>query len=458
MIEIKDIYTDEKLVGTEVSICGWVRNHRKQKQMGFINFFDGTVLEDIQVVYADALNNFNDIQGIRTGASIAVTGKLVVSEHSGKLEIEATEITCIGNAPENYPLQPKKHSLEFLREIGYLRPRTKLFQAIFRVRSVASMAVHQYFQDQGYVYTQTPILAAGDCEGAGEMFTVTTLDPTSGAKQDFKDDFFGKQVNLTVSGQLQGETFAMAFKKIYTFGPTFRSENSNTKTHMAEFWMIEPEIAFMELDEMMGLQEDFVKYIIKYVLDRCPSEIEFLGNYAGVDLIGQHNEFLKQGVARIAHKDAITILMEAQSAGKANFEFKPEYGEDLAKEHEKYLTDEHFGSAVFVHSWPKDIKAFYMRVNEDNETVAAVDMLVKGSGELMGGSQREERYEQLVERMKQMEIPAEDLEWYLNLRQFGTAKHSGFGMGFERMLMFLTAVENIRDVIPYPRTPMNCEF
>lgn len=452
-IELQDIFLKKDLeLNEEISIQGWIRNHRKQKQMGFIDFFDGTVFESIQVVYDDKLTAFSEISGYRVGSSIVVQGNLIQSEYNNSLEIVATEIKLIGDSPENFPLQPKKHSLEFLREIAYLRPRSRLFQAVFRVRSVAAMAVHQYFQDKNYVYVHTPLLTTNDGEGAGESFTVSALD-LSKEKADFSKDFFGRQASLAVTGQLEGEAFAMAFKNIYTFGPTFRAENSNTKTHLAEFWMIEPEIAFCELPELMSIQEDFLKFVVKIITEKCASELKFLSQYNQIDLVDRHLKFVDSPIARVTHEDAITILKDA----KVKFEFTPEYGEDLAKEHEKYLS-EHFGSAVFVYNWPKDIKAFYMKVNEDKKTVAAVDLIVIGSGELMGGSQREARYDQLHDRMGQMGIPTEELYWYLNLRKFGSVEHSGFGLGFERLIMFLTGMENIRDVIPFHRTPQSCEF
>ena len=372
-------------------------------------------------------------------------------------EVQASEIILEGDCPEDYPLQPKRHSIEFLREIGYLRPRTRLFQAVFRVRSVASMAIHTYFQDRGYLYVHTPLITGNDAEGAGNTFTVTTLDPKNAGKWD--EDFFGKQASLAVTGQLEGETFAMAFSKIYTFGPTFRAENSNTKTHAAEFWMIEPEIAFCDLDQLMDVEEDFLKYLVKTVLEKCTDELEFLDTFAAggkgkSGLVEKLQALAGAKCARITHEEAITIL---KNSGK-DWQFKPEYGEDTAKEHEKYLTEEYFHGPVFVYNWPKDIKAFYMYQNDDDKTVAAVDLLVPGSGELMGGSQRETRLDKLTERMDTLGISKDSLDWYINLRKFGGCTHAGFGMGFERLLMYLTGVDNIRDVIPYARTPMNCEF
>ena len=458
MIDVRDIYKDiSKYLNKEVTINGWIRNHRKQKEFGFITFFDGTVFESVQIVYDKSLANFDDIQKLRVGSAISVTGLVVESPKAGQeFEVQAKKITLEGDCPEDYPLQPKRHSMEFLREIAYLRPRTNTFQAVFRVRSVAAMAIHKYFQDKGFVYLHAPLITASDCEGAGEMFQVSTLDfeNLKGKEIDYSKDFFGKRTALTVSGQLQGEIFALAFKNIYTFGPTFRAENSNTKTHASEFWMIEPEMAFCELDRLMDVEEDMLRYIIKYVMENAYSELKFFDSFVHPGLLERLNTVLNAEPKRITHKEAITILKES---GK-DFENKPEYGEDLAKEHEKYLTEEYFKAPVFVTDWPKDIKAFYMRLNDDNETVAAVDFLVPQAGELMGGSQREERYDVLKNRMDELKMDEEELDWYLRLRQDGGVKHSGFGLGFERLLIYLTGMENIRDVIPFPRTPGNCEF
>ena len=452
-VDLRQIFVKGNVeIGTEVMLKGWIRNHRKQSTIGFIDFFDGTSFLSLQVTYFENLAQFQEIKGFSVGSAICVVGKLARSEHNGQLEVIATEVTLLGDSPEDYPLQPKRHSLEFLREIAYLRPRTRLFQAIYRVRSVAAMAIHEYFQDDGYLYVHTPILTTNDGEGAGESFTVTALDVDKPV--NFEEDFFGQQTSLAVTGQLEGEAFALAFKKIYTFGPTFRAENSNTKTHLAEFWMMEPEIAFCDLDGLMNIQEDFLKVVAQKVLDKCPKELEFLSTYHKTDLVQKLEALIQSEMIRISHDEAISILKESNE----KFAFTPEYGEDLAKEHEKYLTEKHFGTAVFVHSWPKDIKAFYMKVNDDGKTVAAVDLIVPGSGELMGGSQREARYKELFERMTEMDIPTEELYWYLNLRKFGSCDHAGFGLGFERLVMYLTGVENIRDTIPFPRTPMNCEF
>ncbi len=455
---IKELYDEkDKYLSQEVEVKGWIRRHRKQKEFGFISFSDGTCFKPIQVVYDTTTKDFEKINSLKHGSALRVVGTLVESEGKGQdYEIKAKEITLEGDCDEDYPLQPKPHSREFLREIGYLRPRTNLFQAVFRIRSVAAMAIHTYFQERGYVYLHAPLITASDCEGAGEMFQVTTLDLdriAESGKVDYSKDFFGKHAALTVSGQLQGETFAMAFRNIYTFGPTFRAENSNTKTHASEFWMIEPEMAFCDLNGLMDIEEDMLKYIVRYVLEHAKEEMEFCDQFVEKGLIQKLNQLVESHFTRITHEEGIRILKEAN----VDWEFPPEYGKDIAKEHEKYLT-EYFHGPVFITDWPKDIKAFYMKQNEDGKTVAAVDLEVPGAGELMGGSQREENYEKLKNRMKEMNVPVEGMEWYLNLRRYGGCVHSGFGMGFERLLIYLTGVENIRDVIPYPRTPGNCEF
>lgn len=441
----------DQLEGQSVTLRGWIRNHRKQKNMGFIDFFDGQCQKNPQVVYDTSVKDYDTISALRVGCAITVTGKVVRAyKDPANPEIMAEEIILEGDCPEDYPLQPKRHSLEFLREIAYLRPRTRLFQAIFRVRNAASMAIHTYFQERGYIYVHTPIITANDAEGAGNTFTVTTLQPG----QDPKDDFFGKPTALAVTGQLEGETFALAFSRIYTFGPTFRAENSNTKTHAAEFWMIEPEIAFCDIHQLMDIEEDFLKSVVSTVIKRCPDELALLDQTAGGGLLDKLNALVSSQAARVTHEEAITIL---KNAG-VDFAFKPEYGQDLAKEHEKYLTEEHFHAPVFIYQWPKEIKSFYMYQNDDGKTVAAVDLLVPVAGELMGGSQRETRPDKLTARMEELHISQESLDWYVNLRKFGGCTHAGFGMGFERLIIYLTGVENIRDVIPYPRTPMNCEF
>ncbi len=436
-----------------VTLQGWIRNHRKQKKCGFISFFDGTVSAELQIVYDAELEDFAVIQGYHIGSAITVVGKIVDSQGSTQqCELQATRIVLEGASTESYPLQPKKHSLEYLREIAHLRPRTRVMQAVFRIRSISAYAIHKYFHSKKYVYVHTPLITANDGEGAGETFQVTTLD--IGQTPDYTADFFGKKACLAVTGQLEGEAFAMAYKKIYTFGPTFRAENSNTKTHASEFWMIEPEIAFCDINQLMDIEEDFLKYVVKYVTLKAEKELEFLDKFTGKGIINRLNELLKSEVKRITHEEAINIL---QQSGK-QWDYAPKHGKDLAREHEKYLTEEYFNSPVFVYNWPKDIKAFYMRQNEDGKTVSAVDLLVPSAGELMGGSQREEREDMLLSRMQAMHIPTDDLYWYTELRKYGGCKHSGFGMGFERLIIYLTGIDNIRDVIPFPRTPKNCQF
>lgn len=458
MLDLKDIYKNSlDFIDKDIEIEGWIRNHRKQKEFGFIDFNDGTYFKSLQVVYDNTLNNFDDIGKMHIGSAIKVSGKLIKSE-GGKqdFELKATNIILEGDCPEDYPIQPKRHTREFLREQAYLRPRTNLFNAVFRVRSVAAYAIHKYFQDNNFVYFHAPLITASDCEGAGEMFQVTTLDLNKIAKSgkiEYDKDFFGKQTALTVSGQLQAETFALAYKKTYTFGPTFRAENSNTKTHASEFWMIEPEMAFCDLEQDMQVMEDMLKYVVKYVLDNCKEEMNFFDSFVEKGLIEKLSKLINSEFTRINHKDVITILKNAD----VKWEFEPEYGEDIAKEHEKYIT-EYFNGPVFIKNWPKDIKAFYMKQNSDGKTVAAVDLEVPGAGELMGGSQREESYEKLVTRMNELNMDTNSLDWYLNLRKYGGCVHSGFGMGFERLLIYLTGVDNIRDVIPYYRTPGNCDY
>ena len=457
-LDLKDLLLDsEKYLDKEVILEGWVRNHRKQKEFGFIDFSDGTCFKHVQLVYDNSLSSFEAIQKIKIGSSIMAKGALVRSSGSGQdYEIKVSDITLLGDCPDEYPIQPKRHTREFLREQGYLRPRTNLFQAVFRVRSVAAYAIHKYFQEHNYVYFHAPLITASDCEGAGEMFQVTTLDldrVADSGKVSYDKDFFGKKASLTVSGQLQAETFALAYKKTYTFGPTFRAENSNTKTHANEFWMIEPEIAFCDLAGDMDIMEEMLKYVVKYVLDNCPFEMKFFDEFVEKGLIDKLTKLINSKFTRISHHDVIEILQKAP----VKWEFEPKQGEDISKEHEKYIT-EYFNGPVFVTDWPKDIKAFYMKLNPDGKTVAAVDLEVPGAGELMGGSQREEDYDKLVKRMDELGMDKSSLEWYLNLRKFGGCVHSGFGMGFERLLIYITGVENIRDVIPYPRTPGNCEF
>lgn len=456
MIDVVELFRND-YIGKEVELGGWVRNHRKQKEFGFIDFNDGTCFKNLQIVYDNSLKNFDEIQKLHIGSAIKVKGKIIKSEGNGQtIEMKLIDYTLCGDCPEDYPIQPKRHTREFLREQAYLRTRTNLFGAVFRVRSVAAYAIHKYFQDRGYVYFHAPIITASDCEGAGEMFQVTTLDLDRVAKNgevDYSKDFFGKRAALTVSGQLQAETFAMSYKKVYTFGPTFRAENSNTKTHASEFWMIEPEVAFCDLEGDMNIMEEMLKYVVKYVLDNCPNEMEFFDKFVEKGLLEKLNKLINSEFVRVDHEEVISILKKAP----VKWEFAPEYGEDIAREHEKYIT-EYFGGPVFIKNWPKDIKAFYMKQNDDGKTVAAVDLEVPGAGELMGGSQREEDYGKLLNRIRELGMKEEDFDWYLNLRKFGGCVHSGFGMGFERLIIYLTGVDNIRDVIPYPRTPGNCDY
>ena len=454
-MDIKDLFK-ESYIGKQVTISGWVRNHRKSSNFAFIVLSDGTTINTLQVVYDTSLSNYEEINKVLVGSSLEVAGTIVESSGNQDFELKAESIKILGLADETYPIQAKRHTREFLREVGHLRARTNLFNAVFRVRSVAAMAIHKYFQDRNYVYFHAPIITSSDCEGAGEMFQVTTLDLNriaSSGKYEPEKDFYGKTTGLTVSGQLEAETFATAFKKTYTFGPTFRAENSNTKVHASEFWMVEPEISFCDLEGDMDIMEDMLKYVVSYVLENAKDEMKFLDQFVEKGLIDKLTRLVNSKFTRIDHKDVITIL---KNAG-VKWEFEPAYGEDIAKEHEKYIT-EYFNGPVFIKNWPKDIKAFYMKQNEDGETVAAVDLEVPGAGELMGGSQREESYEKLVKRMDELGMNKEELSWYLDLRKYGTCIHSGFGMGFERLLIYITGIDNIRDVIPYPRTPGNCEF
>ena len=456
-MDIKDI--DKSYIGKTITVSGWIKNHRRQKEFGFIDFSDGTSFNHLQLVYTNKLDDFDYIAKYPIGAAITVSGTIIKSEGSGQeYELSIEKIKLEGDCDEDYPLQAKgRPTREFLREQAYIRPRTNLFQAVFKIRSVAAMAIHEYFQNNNYVYVHTPLLTTAACEDPDQMFKVTTLDLNNIKKVDgqvdWKEDLFNRPTYITGSGQLQGETFALAFKKIYTFGPTFRTENSNTKTHANEFWMIEPEIAFCDLEQVMDIEEDMLKYIVKYVLDRCNDEIDFLNKYVDNTLKEKLTKLIDSKFVRITHHDAITLLKESG----VDFEFKPDYDDDIAKEHEKYIT-EHFNSPVFITNWPKEIKAWYMKENDDHKTVAAVDLEVPGAGELMGGSQREDNYDKLLARAKECNVDISTVDWYMNLRRFGGCYHSGFGLGFERLIMYLTGVENIRDVIPYPRTPGNCEY
>lgn len=457
--DVRDIYQDfEFLVDQEVMMQGWVRNHRKQKEFGFIDFNDGTCFQNVQIVYDHSLADFEEIQKIRVGSALTVTGKVIRSPKEGQLfEVQLSSWQMEGDCPLDYPIQPKRHSREFLREQAYLRVRTNLFGAVFRVRSLTAMAIHEYFQKNHYVYVHTPLITTTDCEGSDQMFKITTLDlnhlPMVDGKVDMSKDLFGHQAYITGTGQLHGEAFALSYKKIYTFGPTFRTENSNTKTHANEFWMIEPEIAFCDLEGLMDIEEEMLKFVVSYVLEHAKEEIAFFDQFVEKGLKAKLEKLIHSKFVRISHHDVVDILKKAD----VKWEFEPDYGEDIAKEHERYIT-EYFDGPVFITDWPKDIKAWYMKVNPDGKTVAAVDLEVPGAGELMGGSQREEDYQKLLQRIDEMHVNKEPIEWYCNLRRFGGCYHSGFGMGFERLLIYLTGVENIRDVIPFPRTPGNCEY
>ena len=458
--KIKKLFeTINELKDQEVTLMAWVRNNRAQQKFGFLNINDGSYFDNVQVVYDSELANFEDISKIRVGASVKVNGKVVLTpEMKQPFEIHAVSVELLGDSPENYPIQPKRHTREFLREVAHLRPRTNLFNAVFKVRSVAAMAIHKYFQDNGYIYVHTPLITCADCEGSDQMFKITTLNMndlplTKENKVDFKEDLFAKQSFITGSGQLHGETFAMCYGNIYTFGPTFRTENSNTKTHANEFWMIEPEMAFCDINELMDIEEEMLKFVINYIMKECPLEIEFLDKFVEKGLKAKLQNVVDSTFTRISHHDVIDLLLKAN----VKWEFKPSYEDDIAKEHEKYIA-EYFNGPVFIKDWPKDIKAYYMKLNDDNKTVAAVDLVVPGSGELMGGSQREENLDKLLKRMEEMHVDKDGIDWYLDTRRFGGCIHSGFGMGFERLIMYVTGIDNIRDVIPFPRTPKNCEY
>lgn len=459
---IKDLFKNaQNYADKEICVSGWVRTVRVSKVFGFIELNDGTFFNSVQVVFEDdKIDNFKEIASLNVGSALNVKGVLVMTpEAKQPFEIKATEIEVEGASTPDYPLQKKRHSFEFLRTIAHLRPRTNTFSAVFRVRSLAAFAIHKFFNERGFVYTHTPLITASDCEGAGEMFKVTTLDLNNVPKNedgtiDFSEDFFGKSANLTVSGQLNGETYAMAFRNIYTFGPTFRAENSNTTRHAAEFWMIEPEIAFANLQDDMELAEDMLKYIINYVLENAPEEMAFFNNFVDKGLLERLNNIVSSDFGRLTYTEAIEILKEHN----AEFEYPVEWGTDLQTEHERYLTEKVFKKPVFVTDYPKEIKAFYMRLNDDNKTVAAMDLLVPGVGEIIGGSQREERYDVLTSRMAELGLDEKDYWWYLDLRKYGGTKHAGFGLGFERAIMYLTGMSNIRDVLPYPRTVGNADF
>ena len=458
MINIKDLYRNYKdYADKEVTIGGWLRSKRDSKTFGFLVINDGTFFEPLQVVYSDALANFADISKLNVGAAVIATGVVTLTPDAKQpFEIQATAVEVEGDSTPDYPLQKKRHSFEYLRTISHLRPRTNTFQAVFRVRSLCAYAIHKFFQERDFVYVHTPLITGSDCEGAGEMFQVTTLDMnnlplTQDGKVDFSKDFFNKPTNLTVSGQLNGETYAMAFKNIYTFGPTFRAENSNTTRHAAEFWMIEPEIAFADLKDDMMLAE---KYVINYVLENAPEEMEFFNQFVDKGLIERLHHVATSEFGHITYTDAITELEKHND----EFEYKVSWGCDLQTEHERYLTEKVFGRPVFVTDYPKEIKAFYMKLNEDGKTVAAMDCLVPGIGEIIGGSQREDKLEILEQRMAECGLNKEDYDFYLDLRRYGSARHAGFGLGFERCVMYLTGMGNIRDVIPFPRTVNNCDL
>ena len=458
---VKKLYKDYKnYKDKEVLISGWIKTLRNSKTFCFVELNDGTFFKNVQIVFDNTIKNYNSLSKLGVGTSIRVKGVIIETpENKQPFEIKASEIKVEGTSPSDYPLQKKRHSFEYLRTIAHLRPRTNTFSAVFRVRSLASFAIHKFFMEKDFVYVHTPIITSSDCEGAGEMFQVTTMNLSNPPRTefgniDYSKDFFGKPANLTVSGQLSAETYALAFRNVYTFGPTFRAEKSNTARHAAEFWMIEPEIAFAELEDDMYLAEEMLKYIIKYVMDNAPEEMEFFNNFIDKNLINRLNNIINSEFAKITYTEAVEILKKSGN----KFEYPVEWGIDLQTEHERYITEEVFKKPVFVTNYPKDIKAFYMRLNDDKQTVAAMDLLVPGVGEIIGGSQREERFDILKARMEELELNINDYKWYLDLRKYGGAKHAGFGLGFERCVMYITGMTNIRDVIPYPRTTKNAEF
>ncbi|NLL78582.1 MAG: asparagine--tRNA ligase [Clostridiales bacterium] len=461
LTDIKQLYRNkEQYIDQEITVGGWVRSNRDSKTFGFLVVNDGTFFEPLQVVYGDTLKNFAELCKLNVGSAVIVKGRLVATPNAKQpFEIQAQEITVEGESTADYPLQKKRHSFEYLRTITHLRPRTNTFQAVFRVRSLIAYAIHQFFQERGFVYVHTPLITSSDCEGAGEMFQVTTMDLNNIPRKedgaiDYAQDFFGKPTNLTVSGQLNVETYAFAFKNVYTFGPTFRAENSNTTRHAAEFWMIEPEIAFADLQDDMILAESMIKYIIRYVLENAPEEMNFFNQFVDKGLIERLKHVMESDFAHVTYTDAIKILEQHND----EFEYKVHWGCDLQTEHERFLTEQEFKRPVFVTDYPKEIKAFYMKLNEDGKTVAAMDCLVPGIGEIIGGSQREDDLDILTKRMEEMGLNKEDYQFYLDLRKYGSARHAGFGLGFERCVMYLTGMGNIRDVIPFPRTVNNCEL
>lgn len=461
-IRIRDLFRNTaEYENSQVVVHGWIRNNRSSNKFGFIELNDGTFFKSVQVVYEqEFISNFEEIAKAYVASALKVTGTLVPTPGAKQpFEIKASDIVIEGTSTPDYPLQPKRHSMEFLREIAHLRSRSNTFSAVFRVRSLVAYALHQFFQERDFVYVHTPLITASDCEGAGEMFHVTTMDLENIPRDeesniDYSQDFFGKAANLTVSGQLEGEAMAMAFRNIYTFGPTFRAENSNTARHASEFWMIEPEIAFAELEDIMVLAEDMIKYVINFILEKAPEEMEFFSRFIDKGLLARLDNIVNSDFARVTYTEAIDIL---QKSGQ-KFQYPVEWGIDLQTEHERYITEEVFKRPVFVTDYPKEIKAFYMRLNDDGKTVAAVDLLVPGVGEIIGGSQREERYDVLVEKIREMGMTEEDYWWYLDLRKFGGVKHAGYGLGFERIIMYITGMSNIRDVLPFPRTPKSAEF
>lgn len=460
-ITVKDLYKNTvNFVEKEITIEGWVKTVRDSKTFGFIELNDGTFFKNVQIVFNDTLNNFAEICKLTISSSIKVVGKFILTQNAKQpFEIQATSIEIESLSDSSYPLQKKKHSFEYLRTISHLRPRANTFNAVFRVRSVLAYAIHKFFQERGFVYVHTPILTGSDAEGAGEMFNVNSFElkdipKTKEGEVDFTQDFFGKSTHLTVSGQLNAETFAQSFCNVYTFGPTFRAENSNTVKHAAEFWMVEPEICFADLTDDMDLAEDMIKYIFQYVIDNCPEEMDFFNKFIDTGLLERLNHVITSDFVRISYTDAIKELEKHND----EFEYKVSWGVDLQTEHERYLCENIFQKPVFVTDYPKDIKAFYMKQNPDGKTVAATDLLVPGIGEIIGGSQREEDYSKLLNRMKELDMPLDSYDWYLDLRKYGSCNHAGFGLGFERVIMYLTGMQNIRDVIPFPRTPKNCEF
>jgi asparaginyl-tRNA synthetase len=463
--EIRQIMREpEAYIGKRVELAGWIRNIRVSKQFGFIELNDGSFFQNLQIVFEDKLDNFEEVGKLGISTALYVAGTIVASPGAGqKVELQAEEIVVEGSCPSDYPLQKKRHTFEYLRTIAHLRPRTNTFSAVFRLRSVLAYAIHQYFQEKGFVYVNTPIITASDCEGAGEMFQLTTLPleeipRTQDGKVDYSMDFFGKPANLTVSGQLNAEAFAMAFRNVYTFGPTFRAENSNTARHAAEFWMLEPEIAFADLEQNMALAEDMIKYLVNTALTELPEEMAFFNQFVDKGLLERMHHIVSSDFGRVTYTEAVAILEDAVKAKKVEFQYPVEWGIDLQTEHERYLTEQHFKKPVFVTDYPKDIKAFYMRLNDDGQTVAAMDLLVPGIGEIIGGSQREERLDLLEARIQELGLNPEDYWWYLDLRKYGGARHAGFGLGFERLIMYVSGMGNIRDVVAFPRVANSAEF